>query len=1055
MKGVKMKNYRLGIDLGATSLGWSLFELDNNNEPVKLMRVGVRIFPDGRKAAGKWSKKEPLNVTRRTARGIRRNRDRYLQRRNDLMKYLIENNLMPKDISERKELEHLDPYYLRAKGLDEQLTLFEFGRAIFHLNQRRGFKSNRKFDSADKETSIMKMAIKELAEKLEETDSRTLGEYLYNLNKDLPKKEIVHSKPRRVKKGDKSYNLFPDRAMYLDEFEQLWEKQHEFHSELTNEIKTNIKNIIFYQRDLKPQEKGSCQFEEGEFRCSFAYVTAQKFRIFQELNNLELLDFNKKNHKLTDEQRAIILHTLLTQKTATFKSLRRKLGKDFANNFTFNLESEKRKDLKGDETSAIMRKDNYFGDKWDELADTEKDEIVTKILNEENDKEVETNLVNWLCDKYSLSEENAQNIANASLSKKISNLSGKAIRKLLPFLQDGFIYSDACEKAGYKLTDEAPEKPKFYKGNLPYYGELFEKDALFGDKEKYNSENEPEKYYGKIPNVTVHIALNQLRKFINELSKTYGAPKQIVLELARELKLGRSKVAEIEKIQAKNRKYNEKIAVELEKISVENNYANRTKYKLWEELADDPTKRCCPFSGIQIPIHKLFTHEFQIEHILPKSKTFNDRMVNKTIAHRKANQDKGERSPFEAFGHNPTGYNYNEILLRAEQLPFAKRRRFFPDAMKNYEDEGEVLSRMLTDTQYMSRIARKYMAFVCGKNNVWSIPGQLTAKLRSKWGLNELLSEDSSKNRADHRHHAVDAFVVACTSRSTMQKVARAIGNSRDKFIDKMPPPFKQFKHKEMKQLLDDMVISFKPDHGNAKKAITEHKTVGQLHKETAYGLVSKDEEKGKIILSVRKELVSLESIKKIKEITDPRIRATLLQLTEGKTGKEITGIISEFSKETGIKRVKTQIEKSLNSVVRIEDNKGNYKYYELRNNYCADIYCPDKGKKAGKWQIEIIPMFYAHQTNFIPDWQKANPTAKKIMRLYINDTVAYEENGETVIRRVKKMNIDGRLFFIDHKIAKSDKDPNATSVKQLQEKDGRKVGVDILGRVSDPKRAK
>lgn len=1047
-----MKNYRLGIDLGATSLGWSLFELDNNNEPLKLEKVGVRIFPDGRDAKSK----EPLNVTRRIARGIRRNRDRYLQRRNDLMKYLIESNLMPKDISKRKEFEHLDPYYLRAKALDEKLEIFEFGRTIFHLNQRRGFKSNRKLDSQDNETSVMKIAIIELMKKLQETDSRTLGEYLYNLNKDLPKKEIVHSKAMRVKKGDKSYNLFPDRAMYLDEFEQLWEKQQKFNPELTNEIKTNIENIIFYQRPLQPQEKGSCQFEEGEFRCSFAYVTAQKFRIFQELNNLELLDFDKKSHKLTDEQRAIILHTLLTQKTATFKALRRKLGKEFVKDHTFNLESEKRKDLKGDETSAIMRKDNYFGDKWDELTDTEKDEIVTKILNEENNKEIEANLVSWLEKEYSLPEENANNIANASLSKRISNLSKKAICKLLPFLQDGFIYSEACGKAGYKLTDEAPKEPKYYKGDLPYYGELFEKDALFGNKTELNKKY-PEKYYGKIPNVTVHIALNQLRKLINELSKTYGAPKQIVLELARELKLGRSKVAEIEKIQAKNRKYNENIALELEKTGIENNYTNRTKYKLWEELSKDPTKRCCPFSGIQIPIHKLFTHEFQIEHILPKSKTFNDRMINKTIAHRKANQDKGERSPFEAFGHDPAGYNYNEILLRAEQLPFAKRRGFFPDAMKNYQDKGEVLSRMLTDTQYMSRIARKYMAFVCGKNNVWSIPGQLTAKLRSKWGLNELLSEDSSKNRADHRHHAVDAFVVACTSRSTMQKVAKAIGNSRDKFIDEMPPPFKQFKHKEMKQLLDDMVVSFKPDHGNAKKAIAEHKTVGQLHKETAYGLVSKDEENGKIILSVRKELVGLESVKKIKEIADPRIRATLLQRTEGKTGKEITGILSEYSKETGIKRVKTQIEKSLDTVVRIEDKKGNYKYYALGNNYCADIYCPDKGKKAGKWQIEIIPMFYAHQQNFTPNWQKENPTAKKVMRLYINDTVAYEENGKTEIRRVRMLSIANKIIYMRKiNIAMKENDIGEQfSAKRFQKTNARKVGVDILGRVSDPKKAK
>jgi CRISPR-associated endonuclease Csn1 len=742
-----MKNYRLGIDLGATSLGWSLIELDNNNEPTKLEKVGVRIFLDGRDAKSK----EPLNVTRRDARGIRRNRDRYLQRRTYLINYLIEIGLMPKDKTKRKKLEHIDPYLLRTKGLDDKLSLFEFGRTIFHLNQRRGFKSNRKLDAKDNDTSIMKTAIKELKEELEKTNSRTLGEYLFNLNKDLPQSEDKNRKPVRVKKSSKSYNLYPNRQMYLDEFELLWQKQAKYYPELTDDKKEQLINIIFYQRDLKPQEKGSCQFEEGEKRCSFAFATAQKFRILQEINNLSLLDFNKNSHLLTEAQRAIILEALLIQKSATFKSLRKKLGKEYARDYVFNLESEKRKDLKGDDTSYTMRKNDYFGDKWDELSNDEKDEIISKILNDENDKEIEATLITWLCENYNLPKENAQNIANASLSKKISNLSRKAMTNILPFLNDGFNYYESCQKAGYENTDEAPEEPKYFKGDLPYYGELFEKDALFGNKENYDSEKEPEKYYGKIGNVTVHIALNQLRKLVNQLTKTYGAPKQIVLELARELKLGKTKVDEIEKNQAKNRKINKAIGKKLEEISVENNYENRTKYKLWEELSKNDTERCCPFSGIIIPIHKLFTHEFQIEHILPKSRTFNDRMVNKTIAHRKANQDKGERSPFEAFGHNPPDYNYNHILARAKNLPSNKEKRFFPDAMQYYQDEGEILSRMLTDTQYMSRVARKYMAFVCGKNNVWSINGQLTAKLRSKWGLNNLLSDDSTKNRADHR----------------------------------------------------------------------------------------------------------------------------------------------------------------------------------------------------------------------------------------------------------------------------------------------------------------
>jgi CRISPR-associated endonuclease Csn1 len=1042
-----MKNYRLGIDMGSTSLGWSILELNEKNEPKDIIDMGVRIFPDGRDA----KTKEPLNVTRRDARGSRINRDRYIMRRKTVMSILTEYGLMPKDEAERKELEKLDPYLLRVKALDEEVSLFELGRAIFHLNQRRGFKSNRKTDSKDDEASVMKTAIKETKDEMENSGARTFGEYLYNLNTTLGKKEQHKRKAMRVKKGKKSYNLYPDRSMYRDEFNIIWSKQKVFQQELTGELKEKLGKALFFQRDLRPMEKGRCQFEPEEFRASFAYVTVQKFRIHQEINNLVLLDFDRKEVVLSEEQRAIILHHLLIKQKPKFTALRKKLGKEFAGDYVFNLESEKRKDMKGDETSFMLRKPEYFGEKWDDLTDVDKDEIIRRVLNEDHDKETEDTLIDWLKVTYKLKEKNANNIFEAKLPNRISNLSLKAINNILPHLKDGFKYDVACIKAGYEFTDDAPDDPKYYKGDLPYYGELFQKDALFADKEHYN-ESDPEHYFGKIPNVSVHIALNQLRKFINALTLKYGAPKQIVLELARELKHGKNRLDEINKIQTKNRKENVRIGIELEKIPVDNNYLNRTKYKLWEELNGDPVKRCCPFSGKHISIHKLFTHEFQIEHILPKSRTFNDRMINKTIAHRDANQFKGEQSPYEAFGNSLNGYDYNAIIARTESLPRSKRKRFYADAMKNYEDEGEVLSRMLTDTQYMSRIARKYMAFVCGKDNVWSIAGQLTAKLRSKWGLNNLLSEDGSKNRADHRHHAIDAFVVACTSRSTMQKAAKAIEASREKFLDKMPPPFREYSFSKIKAVTTGIIVSYKPDHMNAKEAIKENKTVGQLHKDTAYGYVGESKKKkGYIVLAVRKELTSIDNIKNIEEIADNRIREELLYECRLKSKAEIKKIVSDYSEQKNINRVKCHIEKQKDTVVKIADKYGNYKYYELRGNYCADIYRPLVGKKAGKWQIEVIPKFYAHQKGFVPNWVKENPTAKRIMSLYINDVIVCHKNEQTKITRVKKMGIDGRLYLVDLSIATFEKEPNATSVKQLQEMRARKVKVDILGNLFDP----
>jgi CRISPR associated protein Cas1 len=176
--------YRLGLDLGTNSIGWCITDLgkpdkDGRMHPVRIRRMGVRIFPDGRDPQSGAS----LAQERRLPRSARRRRDRFLDRRAGLMNLLIEHGLMPGDPAERKKLETVDPWRLRAKGLDYQLTLHEFGRAIFHLNQRRGFKSNRRTDRKEKasEAQGMKAGAAELAKRLdpEKPGQRTLGEYFY------------------------------------------------------------------------------------------------------------------------------------------------------------------------------------------------------------------------------------------------------------------------------------------------------------------------------------------------------------------------------------------------------------------------------------------------------------------------------------------------------------------------------------------------------------------------------------------------------------------------------------------------------------------------------------------------------------------------------------------------------------------------------------------------------------------------------------------------------------------------------------------------------------
>ena len=258
--------YRLGLDLGTNSIGWAAISLDANGNPCGVLDMGVRIFPDGRKSTDKTSNA----VSRRLARGQRRRRDRYLERRSKLMDALVEYGLMPPDKGERKALERRDPYELRARVLDEPLSRFELGRALFHLNQRRGFKSNRKAATDDEnEAKKTRADISLLRQSIEEGGARTLGEFLAQRHSE---REMVRARP--------DMGLYPDRAMYEAEFDTIRESQEPHHC-LSAEQWDRLNDIIFFQLPLKPVDPGWCQFEfqSGEKRAARALPIFQEFRM--------------------------------------------------------------------------------------------------------------------------------------------------------------------------------------------------------------------------------------------------------------------------------------------------------------------------------------------------------------------------------------------------------------------------------------------------------------------------------------------------------------------------------------------------------------------------------------------------------------------------------------------------------------------------------------------------------------------------------------------------------------------------------------------------------
>lgn len=1029
--------YRLGLDLGTNSIGWCLLKLNNNREPIHVIRMGSRIFPDGRNPKDGAS----LAVDRRLARQMRRRRDRFIRRRRRLLDALVQYGLMPADKTERKRLVSLDPYQLRKEALDNPLPPYHIGRAIFHLNQRRGFNSNRKTDKSGADDSgKIKNAIKQVRAIMDADKTiRTFGEWLAIRHE---KREPVRARLRG--KGAKAtYDLYIDRSMIEHEFDTIWRKQAEFNAQLLSaEAREKIRDILLYQRPLKPVKPGRCTFEPSDYRAPIALPYVQRFRIYQEVNNLRLINEDFQEEPLTLEQRDLLVEALERQSKPTFDRIRRllKLG-----DAKFNLESENRDHLKGNATSIQMAKDSLFGGKWHEFTTSLQDEIVEKLLDEENEAE----LISWLQKKTGVEETAAIAIANIRLPEGYSNIGRKALTRILPELKKGVIpYSEAVIRAGYQSHSQ------FHDGEilseLPYYGQILTRHVAFGS----NDPNDPEeKRYGRIANPTVHVGLNQLRKLVNAIIERYGHPAEVIVEVARDLKNSKARKDEIREEQKKRQDQNDSYRKKLEELGLPVNSENMLRLRLWHELnINDPNDRRCPYTGEQISITRLFSPEVEIDHILPFSKTLDDSLMNKVVSMRYANRDKGNRTPFEAFGHSPSNYDWPAVLTRVANMPKGKSLKFAPDALDRFLKDKDFLARQLNDTAYLSRIAKEYLTAVCPPNCVWVTTGHLTAMLRGKWGLNNILSDSGKKERADHRHHAIDAAVIGVTDRGLLQRLARASALARERqlgrLVEEMPLPWPDFR-REVTDAVNRIIVSYKPDHS----------VHAQLHNDTAYGIVSGPDDNGRYEVVHRVPIDSFKRIEDLSSIRDAKLRNDIEAYVGTTSGKEIQDKLREYSEKTGIRRLR--ITEPLSVIpIRHRGNGQVYKSYKGDSNYCVEIY----KDATGEWKELVLSTFEANQIfkkhkDTLRDPRLASNGLPLVMRLMKNDIIAIQKNGVRQLMRLAKFT-SGQMSFAEHFEANADKRERdrddgfsyfRKSANSLRDIQARRVFVDYLGFVKDP----
>lgn len=851
----------LGIDLGSDSVGWALIARENG-AAEELVCAGARVFEAGMEGDLESGQETSRNLERRTARLHRRQLWRRGRRLKKIFKLLQAYGLLPqgrcsapddrqnllndldrailasKWFAARKdavpEAIHLLAYLLRAAALEENLEPHFLGRGLYHLAQRRGFRSNRKKPVGEKakEEGEVSNGIGELRQKMEAAGSESLGQYFSTV---APTQERIRGR-------------WTARSMYEDEFEKTWTAQSAFHPDLlTPERRKILRRAIFHQRPLKIPRNlvGRCELEPQHRRAAAYLLSSQRFRLLQSANNLKIIPPGEPECDLTEADRAKLIDRLESDGDLTFKQVRKLLG--LTRDYRFNLERGGEEKIKGNRTASEFRA--VLQDRWDAMSAREREDLVDYVHGFQKPETLKKSAM----EKKGFDRKTAELLSEITFEPDYLSLSRKAIAGLLPLLEQGKTYAES-RRALYPESFRAGEPLSM----LPPVG-----GVLRG-----------------IRNPAVLRSLTELRKVVNAILRAHGKPAEIRIELARDLRSSRKQREASWKKGRENERARDAARSE---ILAGTGNPNPSSDDIRKVLLAKECHWQCPYTGKQISMRTLLGDEsqFDFEHIIPLSRSLDNSFVNLTLCHNEHNRNvKHERTPFEAYGANEE--EYEQILGRVKQFTSGaaaeKLRRFRMNESGVTEFIADFKARQLNDTRYATRLAADYLALLYGgradaehKQRVRTTLGQVTAILRNEWKLNGILQDgptkkggEATKSRDDHRHHAVDAIVIALTDDGTIQQLSRAAEQAVQ---------FRRRRFAPIEAPWPDFVDSIRREIG---RVIVSHrvsrKVSGPLHEETLYSMPSPQAGGNRGVRHQRVSLGKL-SAKAVKDIVDPVIR--------------------------------------------------------------------------------------------------------------------------------------------------------------------------------------
>ena len=981
------------------------------------------------------------NQERTARRTMRRGFARYQLRRYRLRRELEKVGMLPDAALIQLPLLELWELRERAATAGECLTLPELGRVLCHINQKRGYR-HVKSDAAaivgdegekKKDSNSAYLAgIRANDEKLQD-EHKTVGQYFAEQLRQSQNESPTGGISYRIK--DQIFS----RQRYIDEYDQIMAAQRVHYPEiLTDEFIRMLRDeVIFMQRPLKSCKHlvSLCEFEKQERvmriqqddgkggrqlverRVKFGPKVAPKSsplfqlcRIYEAVNNIRLTRPDGSPRDITPEERAKIVAHLQSSASLSFAALKKLLKEKalIADQLT------SKSGLKGNSTRVALASALQPYPQYHHLLDMELEtRMMTVQLTDEETGEVTEREVAVVTDSYvrqplyrlwhilySIEERDAMRralITQLGMTEEdldgglldqlyrldfvkpgYGNKSAKFICKLLPQLQQGLGYSEACAAVGYRHS------------NSPTSEEITERTLL---------EKIPLLQRNELRQPLVEKILNQMINLVNALKAEYGVD-EVRVELARELKMSREERERMAEGNRRREKENKAIAEKIRECGLFPTKSRIRKYMLWEEAGEQ-----CLYCGQILTLSQCLNgDDMEVEHIIPKSVLYDDSYGNKTCACRRCNKEKGNRTALEYIRAKGWEAEYMERingLLDKKAISYSKHQRL---RWLKEDIPSDFLERQLRLTQYISRQAMAILQQ--GIRRVSASEGGVTARLRSLWGYDDILHtlnldrydsmgetervsregetteklriKDWSK-RKDHRHHAIDALVVASTRQGYIQRLNRVSSESEREAMSgeiEMQKTTKTDKlsllerwltqrpHLSVRAVSDkvaEILISYRP----GKRVVTRGRNIylrhgkkcvqsgllvprGPLSKETVYGQITVN---GEPQIVCKYDLHSLKA-KDVDYVVDLALRKRLKELLAQHGGKEKEAFAGDvYMDEAGTQgpirsvRCFTGLDRGKMKAVKYDEQGDAVGFVSPRNNHHLAIYRTPKGK--------------------------------------------------------------------------------------------------------------